>query len=177
MFTIQRPILGFTGAMQHCIDYDLVAYAAHKHPEWSFVFIGAPLPGVDTSVLNGISNVHLLGKKPYKDMINYLAYFDVCLNIFREGDLSKDVSPLKFYEYLVTGKPIVSTPQPEQVQDFADVVYIASSPDEFVEKCEAAIREKSNWHIQRRRELGKACSWDSRVSEMRNILLQNGVFK
>lgn len=175
MFTIQKPVLGFSGALQECIDYSLVAYAAKKHPEWSFVFIGSPLPGVDTSELNGLPNVHMLGRKNYKEMVNYLAYFDVCLNLFRSGDLAKDVSPLKFYEYLATGKPIVSTPQPDQVQEFSDVVYIASTPDEFVEKCSAAIKERSNWHTLRRRELGKACSWDSRVSEMREILRQNGV--
>jgi hypothetical protein len=94
-------------------------------------------------------------------MVNYLAYFDVCLNIFKSGDLAKDVSPLKFYEYLATGKPIVSTPQPEQVLEYSDVVYIASTPEEFVEKCAVAIKEKSNWHTSRRRELGKASSWDS----------------
>lgn len=177
LFTVQKPVLGFSGALQECIDYSLVAYAAKRHPEWSFVFIGAPLPGVDTSALNGLANVHLLGKKSYKEMVGYLAYFDVCLNLFRAGDLAKDVSPLKFYEYLATGKPIVSTPQPDQVQEFKDVIYIASTPEEFEAKCAVAIKENSNWHTQRRRELGRACSWDSRVAEMRTILLQHGVFK
>lgn len=170
LFNIRKPVLGFTGALQECINYDYVAYAAKLHPEWSFVFIGSPLPGVDLSPVESLPNVHLLGRKNYKDMVNYLAYFDVCLNIFKPGELSKDVSPLKFYEYLATGKPIVSTPQPEQVLEYSDVVYIASTPEEFVEKCTAAIKEKSNWHTGRRRELGKASSWDSRVNEMRQIL-------
>ncbi|MGI6578284.1 MAG: glycosyltransferase [Eubacteriales bacterium] len=170
LFNIRKPVLGFSGALQECINYDYVAYAAKLHPEWSFVFIGSPLPGVDLSVLKGLPNIHLLGRKNYKDMVNYLAYFDVCLNIFKSGDLAKDVSPLKFYEYLATGKPIVSTPQPEQVLEYSDVVYIASTPEEFVEKCAVAIKEKSNWHTSRRRELGKASSWDSRVDEMRQIL-------
>lgn len=176
LFTIRKPVLGFTGALQECINYDFVAYAAKRRPDWSFVFIGSPLPGVDLSVLSGLPNVHLLGRKNYKDVVNYLAYFDVCLNIFKPGDLSKDVSPLKFYEYLATGKPIVSTPQPEQVLEYSDVVYIASTPEEFVEKCSEAISERSNWHTKRRRELGKASSWDSRVSEMRQILSNCDVF-
>ena len=54
--------------------------------------------------------------------------FDLCLNLFAPGRLSKDVSPLKFYEYLATGKPIVSTTEPLQVQDYRDLVYIADSP-------------------------------------------------
>jgi glycosyltransferase involved in cell wall biosynthesis len=177
LFTIQKPVLGFSGALQECIDYDLIAHAAKKRPDWSFVFIGSPLPGVDLSVLDGLPNVHFLGRKNYKDMVNYLAYFDVCLNLFRPGDLSKDVSPLKFYEYLATGKPIVSTPQPDQVRDFEDVIYIASTPDEFIEKCSAAIGERDAGLARRRRELAQACSWDSRVAEIRDILLQNNVFR
>ena len=175
LFNVPKPVLGFTGALQECINYEYVAYAARRHPEWSFVFIGSPLPGVDFSVLDGLSNVYLLGRKDYKDVVNYLAYFDVCLNIFKSGDLSKDVSPLKFYEYLSTGKPIVSTPQPVQVQEYSDVIYIASSPDEFVEKCSIAIKERSNWHTMRRRELGRDCSWDSRITEMRLALQKSNI--
>lgn len=167
LFRIEKPVLGFVGALQECIDYDLVSFAADRHPEWSFVFIGPKLPGADISALENRPNIHLLGKKPYKEVVNYLACFDVCLNLFRPNSLSKDVSPLKFYEYLATGKPILSTPQPDQVLQYADVVYIASSPEEFEEKCAQAIKERSNWHVQRRKELGKACSWDARVSEMR----------
>ncbi len=176
LFNVRKPVLGFSGALQECINYDYVAYAAKQHPEWSFVFIGAPLPGVDLSAIEGLPNVHLLGRKEYKDVVNYLAYFDVCLNIFRSGDLSKDVSPLKFYEYLATGKPIVSTPEPEQVLDYSEVIYIASSPEEFVEKCNIAIKEKSNWHANRRRELGKNSSWDSRLAEIRSALQKANIF-
>ncbi len=170
LFTIQKPILGFIGALQECIDYNLVATTASKRPDWSFVFIGPKLPGVDISSIEGKPNIHILGLKPYKDVVNYLACFDVCLNLFQTGDLAKDVSPLKFYEYLATGKPIVSTPQPDQVMDFEDVIYIASTPEEFESKCAAAIKEKSNWHVTRRRELGQACSWDSRVAQMMKII-------
>ena len=175
LFNVLKPVLGFSGALQECINYDYVAYAAKQKPDWSFVFIGAPLPGVDLSAIEGLPNVHLLGRKEYKDVVNYLAYFDVCLNIFRSGYLSKDVSPLKFYEYLSTGKPIVSTPEPEQVLDYSDVIYIASTPEEFVEKCATAIKEKSNWHTMRRRELGKMSSWDSRIVEMRSALEKAGI--
>lgn len=68
----------------------------------------------------------------------YLAHFDVCLNLFAPSDLSKDVSPLKFYEYLATGKPIVSTPQPEQVLQYAPLIHIAGDCDAFLAACQAA---------------------------------------
>jgi len=177
MFTIKGPVLGFVGALQACIDYALVEYAAREKPEWSFVFLGKALPGVDLSALEALTNVHFLGLKPHRDLPRYLALFSVCLNLFRSGDLAKDVSPLKFYEYLATGKPIVSTPQPDQVLTYEDVVYIARSPQEFVKKCEAAIRERDAWRVGRRLEYARAASWDARVAEIEKFLRTYGVLK
>ena len=176
LFNVKNPILGFVGMLQECIDYRLVAHAAEVHPDWTFVFIGEPLPGVDISMLQNRKNVRLLGFKPHRDLPRYLARFDVCLNLFRAGDLSRDVSPLKFYEYLATGKPIVSTPQPEQVLGYTDVVYLAGTPEEFVGACQRAITERDAWKKRQRIEFGRAASWDARVADMENILKARGVF-
>ncbi len=176
LFNVQAPILGFVGALQECIDYSLIIHAAKEHPEWNFVMVGGEQPGVDLSELHKLSNVHLLGLMPHKSLPRYVAYFNVCLNLFRSGDLAKDVSPLKLYEYLSTGKPIVSTPQPDQVLEFADVVYIATSPDDFVARCKTAINEHSDWKVKRRMEFGSASSWSQRVAQMRAYLTEKGVF-
>ena len=69
---------------------------------------------------------------PQPKLPAYLAQMDVCLNVFRAGALSKDVSPLKFYEYLATGKPIVSTREPLQVEDFKDKERIARTIAEYI---------------------------------------------
>lgn len=176
LFNVRSPILGFVGMLQECIDYGLLQAAAQAHPEWSFVLIGKAQPDVDLSFLSDYRNIHLLGLKPHKELPQYLALFDVCLNLFRSGDLSKDVSPLKFYEYLATGKPVVSTPQPEQVLEYEDVVYIAGTPREFIKKCEIAVSEHDAWKVRRRLEYGREASWDARVAAMEKLLKQKGIF-
>ena len=176
LFNVKNPVFGFAGALQECIDYELVAGAAKARPDWSFVFIGRVQPGVDVSALEALPNVHLLGLKPYRDIPSYLQYFDVCLNIFRSGDLAKDVSPLKFYEYLATGKPIVSTPQPLQVNDYAELIYIAQNAQDFIPQCEAALAEHSAWKVGQRMQKGKAASWTARVGAMEALLGQKGIF-
>lgn len=175
LFNIKNPILGFVGMFQSCIDYELLLSAAAARPGWSFVLIGKPLPGVDVSELEKQPNIHLLGLKPHKELPRYMARFDVCLNLFRAGALSRDVSPLKFYEYLATGKPIVSTPQPEQVGDYADAVYIAGTPDAFLAACEQALAERNPWMKKQRVAYGRAASWDARVAEMTGILTERGL--
>ena len=141
MKNIPGPVFGFVGALQTCIQYDYVEYAAKARPDWSFVWIGKEKPGVELSGLRALKNVHFLGIKPNPELPRYLAHFDACLNLFAAGELSKDVSPLKFYEYLATGKPIVSTRQPDQIVQYAPLIEIADSPEGFVAACENALNE------------------------------------
>ena len=172
---IPHPIFGFVGALQSCIEYDYLEAAAKTRPDWSFVLIGKEKPGVDLSVLHSMPNVHFLGLKPNEQLPQYLAHFDACLNLFAKSDLSKDVSPLKFYEYLATGRPIVSTKQPDQILQYAPLIEIADSPEEFITACEQSRSDTTPERTSARIEAGRACSWDSRVSQMCGILEGQGV--
>ena len=175
MQRIPHPIFGFVGALQSCIEYDYLEAAAKTRPDWSFVLIGKEKPGVDLSVLHSMPNVHFLGLKPNEQLPQYLAHFDACLNLFAKSDLSKDVSPLKFYEYLATGRPIVSTKQPDQILQYAPLIEIADSPEEFITACEQSRSDTTPERTSARIEAGRACSWDSRVSQMCGILEGQGV--
>ncbi|MDR0380707.1 MAG: glycosyltransferase [Oscillospiraceae bacterium] len=175
LLRVKGPILGFVGMIQPCIDCALLLAVARARPGWSFVLVGAPLPGVDVAPLKAQQNIHFLGLKPHKELPRYLARFDVCLNLFQTGALAQDVSPLKFYEYLATGRPIVSTPQPDQVRDFSDAVYIADGPEAFTAACEKALAERGAWKPQQRISYGRAASWDARVKQMTEILERHGV--
>ena len=172
---IPHPIFGFVGALQSCIEYDYLEAAAKARPDWHFVLIGKEKPGVDLSALHAMQNVHFLGLKPNEQLPQYLAHFDACLNLFAKSDLSKDVSPLKFYEYLATGRPIVSTKQPDQILQYAPLIEIADSPAEFISACEAALHDDTPERTAARIEAGRACSWDSRVSQMCSLLQKRGI--
>ncbi|MDD3165687.1 MAG: glycosyltransferase [Oscillospiraceae bacterium] len=171
---ITGPIFGFIGALQSCIAYDFLEAAVAARPDWSFVLIGGEKPGVDLSRLHAAKNVHFLGLKPNEQLPQYLAHFDVCLNLFDNSPLSRDVSPLKFYEYLATGKPIVSTPQPEQVLQYRSLIHIAATADEFISACAAALR--NDGAAAARMAEGEKASWDSRVAQMCQILSEEGIF-
>lgn len=174
---VPHPIIGFSGMLQECIDYAAIEEIAKTRPDWSVVLVGGTMPDVNLDYLKKYPNVHFLGMKKYADMPAYIASFDVCLNVFRSGELSKDVSPLKFFEYLASGKPVVSTPQPEQVLGYSDSVYIAYETAEMVKKCEEALAEENDEKTKLRIEHGRACSWESRVREMEKILARRGVFE
>ncbi|MBR0140436.1 MAG: glycosyltransferase [Firmicutes bacterium] len=171
------PHFGFVGMLQECIDYDILKKVAESFPDGKLTLIGRSLPGVDLSWMKGIPNVEYAGLIPQTELPGRIKDFDVCLNVFADNELSRDVSPLKFYEYLATGKPVVSTPVPIQVNDYADCVYIAKQdPEDFVEKCRKALNEAEDSPMKARRlEKGRECSWDERVRLMRNILASGGI--
>lgn len=172
---LSHPVFGFVGMLQECIDYALIEELARKMPNATIFFIGRTLPGVNLDHLKQYPNIVFNGLVPQPELPRYIAQFDVCLNVFREGALSKDVSPLKFYEYLATGKPIVSTKEPLQVMDFADVVYVCQKREDFVSLCKSAAQDHDEIKIQKRLAYGKACSWTERVHQMEEELYQREI--
>ncbi len=177
MEAIPKPIFGFVGALQECIEYGFLEEASKTHPEWSFVFIGRENPGVDLSRLRAMKNCHFLGLKPNEQLPQYISQFDACLNLFAASDLSKDVSPLKFYEYLATGKPIVSTPQPDQVLQYAPMIHIAPDAKAFMDCCAAALEDTAPERTSARIQAGRESSWDARVAQMLEILQARGIME
>lgn len=135
---LPRPVIGFHGWIQYWVDFDLIAYAAQRHPDWSFVLVGPIEPLARVDKVRGQANVHFLGRQPYSEMPNYLAGFDVCVNPFVLGDLADAVSPIKLYEYLASGKPVVSVDIPA-AREFSDLIPLVRTPEEFVAGIEVVL--------------------------------------
>lgn len=167
---IPGPIVGFVGVIQDWVDLDLVRAAALAHPEWSCVMIGPVAAGIDTSSLKALPNVRFLGRKDVKDLPNYIKAFDVCINPFKINQLTDKVSPLKFYEYLASGKPIVSVNMPG-VSDFSDVVEISNNTEEFIKGIEHALANETPEKLQARLNRAQENSWDSRADFMQEKIL------
>ncbi|HEX3031557.1 MAG TPA: glycosyltransferase [Bacillota bacterium] len=162
---IKGPVIGFVGVIQDWVDQELMYEAAVAHPEWSLVLVGPVGVGIDVSRLSGLPNVHFLGRKKVDDLPGYLKAFDVCLNPFRMNELTRNVSPLKFYEYLASGKPIVTVDMPG-IRDFADVVEVVSCREEFTAGIERALEGENEAKRTARLSRARENSWESRVRVM-----------
>lgn len=158
---LSHPIIGYYGAISEWFDAELIAAAARQRPEWRFVLIGDTF-GANLKPLDGLGNVHLLGEKPYAELPSYLQCFDVCCIPFHLTELTRATDPVKFYEYLSAGKPVVATRLPE-LFPFSDFLYFAAGAAEFIEKIEQALRENNRDRVDRRLALARAHDWDSRV--------------
>ncbi len=127
-----RPRIGYIGWLETWVDMELIAKVARAHPDHDVVCVGA-IRGVDTSELESLPNVHILGRKAFAALPAYLRWFDVALIPFRVNELTVAVNPIKLREYLSAGVPVVTTALPELApfrgREGVDVV---DSHDEFL---------------------------------------------
>lgn len=162
-----RPIVGFVGGLAQWVDVDLIAQVAAAHPEWSVVLIG-PI-STEVGSLRPLANVHLLGPRPYAQMPEMLAAFDVALIPFVQDDVTHNADPIKAYEYLAAGVPVVATRLPA-LERLAPIVRLADHPGDFVRQIEAALSlPREAGREARVAEAGRH-TWASRFREFERLL-------
>jgi glycosyltransferase involved in cell wall biosynthesis len=113
--------------------------------------------------------VHLLGRRELSALPSYLKGFDACLipYVLTENKLLAD--PLKLYEYLAAGKPVISKPLPGLAR-FSNVVAFAITADEWIDAIDAAIGHDSEDAVARRQEIARQHTWDNRVDVIGRLI-------
>lgn len=171
---ISGPVLGWAGTIRPEVDLSPIHYAALARPGWTFVLVGPLVGNRLLPRLRRMPNVVLPGEQPLAQVPDWLYRCDVLLDLLRE-DQPEDMISLRLYEYLSTGKPVVSMMWDDQVELLPDVVYGAYSPEEFLTLCEHALEEVPGFVSQRRQAYGRAASWGKRAEKLSQILAVTGL--
>jgi UDP-galactopyranose mutase len=174
----QRPIpgprLGFYGVVDERMDLELIAAVADARPDWSVVMVG-PVVKISPEDLPRRPNLFFLGGKDYGELPAYLAGWDVALMPFAINESTRFISPTKTPEYLAGGKPVVSTPVKDVIRHYGDLeaVQIASTAEEFVAGCEAALAlaGAGNWLAEVDTKLANL-SWDTTFARMSGLVAE-----
>jgi glycosyltransferase involved in cell wall biosynthesis len=170
---LPRPIIGFHGLLADWVDFELIKKTAGHFKNGSVVLIGKVAVDAEQKikVLEGVRNIHRLGRKRYADLPAYCKGFDVSLNPFAVNELTLAANPLKVREYLAAGLPVVSTDIPEvRILKYCAV---GRNHEDFIAKIEEALakpvpREEISDSVREE-------SWDAKVDELRAIISQNGM--
>ncbi|MDQ7857889.1 MAG: glycosyltransferase [Armatimonadota bacterium] len=163
---LRRPVVGYVGAVAEWFDADLIGRLARARPQWTVVLVGDTHTG-DVRPLRGLPNVHLVGEVPYELVPAFLHAFDVCLVPFRMTPLTEATNPVKVYEYLSAGKPVVAVPLPELVPMEAEgLVVTAAGPDAFIAAVERALEDDTPEAAGRRRAYAARHTWRARYVEL-----------
>lgn len=160
---LQRPVMGFVGVVGEWVNMPLLASLAAQRGDASIVLIGPAQTPMNT--LTALPNVHWLGPRDHSLLPNYLRGFDVGLIPFRDVPLTRHANPIKLYEYLAAGVPVVSTPLPA-VTNIERSVWQAREPNEFTACCNEAVRYADTDHRLHRARLMAGHSWSGRIERI-----------
>lgn len=165
---IPRPIAGYFGTLTDSNDIALWEYCARQMPDVSFVLAGRVTAG-DYSKLASLPNVHLTGFLPYETIPSLCAGFDVCMLNWRQSPWIYACNPLKAFEYMAAGKPIVSVPIRE-LEQYQDVVSIARNPEEYVRFLRWELQSDTPVRKERRVEIARSHDWNVHLTRLSEIL-------
>ena len=165
---LPRPLIGFHGLLADWVDFELIKKLANRFAAGSVVLIGKISVGAEEKVrvLDGVSNVHFLGRRPYSELPGYCKAFDVAINPFVVNELTLAANPLKVREYLAAGVVTVSTDIPE-VRVLRHCL-VGADHNDFISKVIDAL----NYGLPRD-EISDSVSgesWDSKIEELRKVL-------
>jgi GT2 family glycosyltransferase len=166
---VSRPTVGYVGAIAEWFDVSLIILAARKYPGWDFVLYGSTT-GCDTSLAKELNNVQFRGEIPYSTVPSVVAGFDVCVIPFKLTELIMATNPVKLYEYLSAGKPVVSVNLPE-LQGVSNLVHIAATSEEFVNLLGIAMGEREDSELYAQRQSWASNhDWSSRAATVSSAI-------
>lgn len=167
-----RPIIGTVGALdEYKIDIDLMSAVARARPDWQFVFVGKPVVRPRSRVvkeLQALPNMYFTGVVPRQQVPAHVQSFDVCMIPYRLSAYNESSFPLKFWEFMATGKPIVVSGLPE-LRAYQVLIGYATGADEFIQLCEKSFQDPQRGAIERVR-LASEHSWEKRVRQLSQLL-------
>ena len=176
--TVSSPRVLFVGALDaYKLDLEMLEDLIRRTPQWSYVLVG-PIaecdPSTDLSSVLALSNVHGMGVRPYRELPAWLAHSDVALLPLRMNDYTRQMFPMKFFEYLASGCPTVATAIPS-LQSHRDVALLcAPSAAEF----EVAIQQAlagAGPPLALRLERASQHTYHQRTQHMLEMLQQLGL--
>lgn len=164
-----RRVIGYYGAIAEWFDLDLVREVALAYPQTLVVLVGNDTARA-RETLADVANVRFIGEVKYSELPYWLHGFDVCLLPFRVEPLTLATNPVKIYEYLSAGKPVVAVDLPEMAQ-FGELVQVASTREEYLAAVGACLDERADSPLRTARmEFAARQTWSHRAAELDAVL-------
>lgn len=173
-------VVGYHGVISELIDFDLLDRLIAL-PDLVLLFVG-PIAAFVPENLEEVKRrmarlqessdrfIHL-GPKNYADLKHYLAWVDVGIVPFIVNEKTDSVSPLKLFEYLAAGKPVVGTPT-RTMLTYKEAIIVAEG-DEYVRAIASGLWKTAYTDASAR--LAKAHGWGELHRPLREFVADSAV--
>jgi glycosyltransferase involved in cell wall biosynthesis len=162
-----RPVVGFFGGIHDWFDVPLVTALAKLRPSWDVWLVGDTYRA-QVEPLRALANVTFFGEVPYRELPRLVSFFDVGIIPFEITPLTRATNPVKGYEMLAAGLPVVAVDLPE-LRLLHPWVSLAATAEEFVARIEDALSEAAEARLQRR-QFALHHSWVERFLELQSAM-------
>jgi teichuronic acid biosynthesis glycosyltransferase TuaH len=156
------PIIGFAGGVSWRLDVELLDHLATSRPSWTILLVGE-----GSRSLPDRPNVVRVGARPYAELPRWVQRFDVGVIPYRQDRFNLAAAPLKVYEYLAAGVPVVSSPLPA-VTPVPGLVAACGDPRSFVAAVDDALARPPDPEVCR--ELARRNDWRSRAGQLEGLI-------
>lgn len=166
-----QKIVGYFGVIERRIDFELLINTFKNKPDWTLLLAGPIEEGYVPEAIKLMPNVHFSGRYSYSDLPAMIYSVDATIIPFKMDDASKSIYPLKLYEYMSTGKPIVCTLfNPDLLLPLEDQIYLASDFGTFEKAIGRALIDKDLEAQLSRKTFASMNTWENRAQLFLNYL-------
>ncbi len=176
LVSIPHPRIGFVGAVSpYKLDFQLVSRVSELRPDWHWTLIGPIGEGQPNTVVEPLRkpNIHFLGTKRHTELPAYLRGLDVATIPATRNEYTRMMFPMKFFEYLAAGKPVVTT-ELESLRGFKRAYYSATCPEDFIAKIERILKGDVP-DLELGTRLASEHTWERRMDKMLDELTRRTI--
>jgi len=171
LLNIPKPIIGYFGHIERRMDFKMLFEVVEANPYKSFVFVGPVSEEFVPAGFKELTNVYFLGSVPYLEMPAVIKGFDIAMIPFKRDEVSITIFPLKLFEYLGAGKPVIATDFNLDLKEFTgEAVSYCKNATSFNEAICFYLNNDTKIAEAERINIAAENTWEKRLSEFSELM-------
>ena len=168
---VTKPIVIYTGHLEHRTNYDLLKAVIKDHSDKIFLMVGPVTLEPDLlAELKALPNIIFTGSKNIRELPAYLKYSSCAIIPYKHNTLTRSIYPLKVNEYLAAGKPVVATTFSDDIMDFQAVIKAVPDAPSFSKAITESLQEDSAEKVKERVKFVENNTWETRTNEILRVV-------
>ena len=171
---LNKPIVGYVGSIERRIDFELLKDVVDQNKDKTFVFVGPVTKTFVPDWFFNTENVIITGRLPFTEMPGIIQEFDIAIIPFKMDEVSATIFPLKLFEYMGAGKPVIATKFNPDLAEFTEgMVSFCDNAISFTQELNSLLRQDSPVNQRKRIQIAEKNTWEKRGEQISELLSLN----